>query len=512
MTSFKRLPKFVGVIAAGGLLGGLGCSDPGGDDPARRPCVLLISIDTLRADHLGCYGYRPLNYPEPVSPVIDELAAGGIRFERCFAPRGQTAPSLCSMMVGKYPSSHGVQENAQPFQGSHVTLGEILGVAGYRTGAFLSAVPTHPQGSPHRGCDEVVVGMSEAAEELSVEQWRWDEKVAQSCAQWWQEHARDRRPLFAWVHFYDVHRPWAPPQDLHSMFQSGYEGPLLATSAQSRDGFLAVDRFINEETLKGRKLSEADRRYVLSLYDAGIRGVDQKVGMLLETLRSTETLESTIIILTSDHGEELGEHNFYYYHGNSVYDSVLRIPLIIRWPKLIPAGSTGADFVQNVDLLPTLCDWLLLRTPGNVDGISFAGAVGPAGRGPSKRRDHVFSEWQDVIFAVSDGRWKYIDNPLGVHPKKPPYFGSDNLGFTIRRRELYDLLIDPGETINVIEQDGEVADSLLRLVDQHRNRAGRVRVWSTTDDPELLEKLEKLGYVGPLEGRPDVLFGAEPPR
>ena len=152
----------LGSLAAGLLL--CACVEST-STPTPRPSILLVTIDTLRADHLGCYGYTP--YRKPVSPAIDGLAAEGMLFESCFVPRGQTAPSLCSLMLGKYPSTHGVRENGQPFSGSQTTLAEHLARAGYRTGAFVSRLPASPEGHPAQGAEVFVPGERSGAKTQS---------------------------------------------------------------------------------------------------------------------------------------------------------------------------------------------------------------------------------------------------------------------------------------------------------------------------------------------------------
>lgn len=480
------------------------CSACGGDErlkiviPAGKPSILLISIDTLRADHLGTYGYAP--YADPVSPNIDALADAGIRFERCYAPRGQTVPSLTSMMVGKYPTMHGIRENSQSFRGDHATLFEILGPAGYETRAFVAYIPASRDGNPARGADVLELGIDPS--DQHQDQAVWDDRTARKVVDWLGSRpASEVRPFFAWVHFYDVHRPYAPPSPYDRMFVGDYSGPLLVEAGAPSEAFNEVDGILSRRTVDNEALSPADHGYVLSLYDGGIRSTDRHVGHILDALRASGLEDQTLVILTADHGEELADHNNYYFHGNSVYEGTLRIPLIMRWPGALPAGRAVDDLVQNLDLLPTLLRWLRLPLPEGVEGLAWTGS--------KVARSEAFIEWQDLIVAVRNEDYQYVSNPSGIHPRKPPYFYVEGKSFRIECEELYDLRTDPLEQDNRVRELPDVAKALQDRVRAHRERPGVVQGWDTVEDDVLLEQLRALGYVGALPGRPDVLVGAE---
>lgn len=496
-----------------------------------RPSILILSIDTLRHDHLGCAGYAP--YREPVSPAIDTLAEQGTRFTACFAPRAQTLPSLTSLLTGMYPSRHGVHENAQPLSTEIPTLFEQLSPLGYETAAFLSFLPTIPQGHPARGAKLLVWGRETGPGGPRLEeQSAWDSNTALKTIEW--INARDAKndpPFFAWVHFYDVHQPYVPAAPFDRMFVDGAPPDLaLPEKAVERD-FGRIEERLNRAALQRLPLTAQEHRYVTALYDGGIRGVDRHVAAILDALAVNGLDKSTLVILTADHGEELGDHHDYYFHGNSVYDGALRVPLILRWPGKIPAGATCNSLVQNLDLPSTLYEILGLAPAPQGEGVSFlslinladtavgrTAALTPSAGAPSAAaspaastspRSVVFSEWQDLIVTARTQDWKYISNPRGVHPKKPPYFGSKNLGFPVRCEELYRVAEDPRETADQIAAERSIVDSLRGVAAQHTDREGGGAAMLATEDEVVTDELRSLGYVGAPSSREDVVWNAE---
>ncbi|MFT4538211.1 MAG: arylsulfatase A-like enzyme [Planctomycetota bacterium] len=487
------------IVLFSALLSSCGAEDT--SNPSR-PSILLISIDTLRADHLGCYGYSP--YDEPVSPTIDRVAREGSLLTQCFAPRGQTVPSLCSMMTGRYPSSHGVRENGQDFAGRQKTLARRLNALGYETAAFISRLPAAAKGHPARGSKTIVWGDQVFAEAGNSSQQDSDEMVTRETIAFLNDHGEaaadeeTRAPFFVWSHYYGVHKPFTPPAPYDRMFADGYEGELVGQLGPA----------MNQAALQRQRLPEDQHRYALSQYDGEIRFIDDQVSEILSSLASKGLKENTLVIITSDHGEELGDHQGYYFHGNSVYHGVLHIPLIIRWPGNVPAGVQLNALAQNLDLVPTLLEWLGEEIPAEIEGVSLVETIRSSGSLPGPRQ-YVYSEWQDLIWGIRDGQHSYIFNKDGVHPRKPPFFGRDQGGFRIACDELYDIESDPGELVNHYGTALEAEERLLREVLQFRSREGTVSGWQPLDSEELLENLRSLGYAGTQEGRMDVLFDAE---
>jgi arylsulfatase A-like enzyme len=494
-------PPWVAPLLATLALAAGGC---GGDPPApsgpARPNVLLITIDTLRADHLGCYGYAP--YPMPVSPAIDSLAAEGLRFEACFAPRGQTGPSLMSLLTGLYPSGHGVLDNYDPLREEGSDLVDDFAPLGHELHGFAAFCPVKKSSrtglafarmaelSPPRG------SWLDARPKMKSAPWAAvDDAIEQALLQFLDGRRKARRPFFAWAHFYDVHQPWSPPAAIHEAFAGDYRGPLRAEvpTEEHFDGL--VKEHLDARMRARTPLEPADARYVTALYDGGIRATDDRVGRIVSALRSSGLLDSTIVCVTADHGEELGEHGGFWFHGNSVYDSVLSIPLVIRGPGVVP--GVVADLAQNLDLLPTLLEFLGGRVPSGIDGLSLAPLL--RGERPDPPlREIAWAEWEDVILAARTREWKLIRNVRGARPKLPPYQGDDDPGYWIGCRELYDVRSDPRETRDVWrERNGDVLP-LRRHAEDEEERRFRDLVRGTLDAMTEEERAEllRLGYGG----------------
>ncbi len=507
----NRIAALPAILMLAAMLTGCGGERrPDGSPPAagaRPPSIVLISIDTMRADHLGCAGYSP--YDEPVSPEIDRLAKESARFTQCFAPRAQTMPSLTSMLTGRFPSSHGVLENAQPLDAPIPTLTEMLAAQGYDTAAFLSFLPTVPDGNPARGSSVMKSGRDVGpGAPPPAAQWQWDANTVIQAIEWLASPGLGKsRPFFAWIHLYDVHQPYVPPPPFDRIFAGDYAGPLRLPDGAGEADFARVERALDEAALSGKALAPADHAYAVALYDGGIRGADRQVGSILRALEERGLAKETIVVLTSDHGEELAEHNHYYFHGNSVYDGALRIPLLVRWPGRVPQGITIDALVQNVDVVPTILEWVGASRPSGVEGISFAPLL--ARRESGGARTAVFAEWQDLVVSVRTPEWKLIFNPQGAHPKKPPYFEHERGGFKVHCEELYRLVDDPHETQDVATLHAAAADSLRALAIAHRDRAGGGRTMTATAENAIADELRALGYVGAPADRSDVILGAE---
>jgi len=465
---------------------------------AGRPSVLILSIDTLRADHLGCYGYAP--YAAPVSPAIDQFAQEALLFERCFAPRGQTGPSLSSMLTGCYPSTHGVLDNFHALRPGLPLLPRLLAADGYATHAFLSFFPIAKAAKASLGFERGDPGLGSFHEAKPRQpdgpQSAWDDAAEQGFLRFLRGRARGAAPFFAWVHFYDVHGPYRAPLPFGEQFVGDYRGPLRMASGQDEGTFERVVRpHLNERIVARAPLTAEDARYVVALYDGGIRATDERIGRILRALDECGVARDTIVVLTADHGEELGEHNHFWFHGNSVYDSVLRIPLIVRGPGVVP-GRRG-ELIQNVDLLPTLLAFLGAGVPDGIDGISFAAELRGA-RADARRRAIAWSEWEHLILGARSDRWKLLFNPHGARPKKPPYDDPRDPGYLVDCHELYEVSVDAAEARNVWSgRKGDVAELRALVEAEHARRfAGLLPpVVDAILDPVERERLQRLGYT-----------------
>jgi choline-sulfatase len=427
--------------------------------------VILITLDTVRADRLGAYGSTR---PE-ASPAMDALLARGARFAQATAPRAATWPSLGTVLTGLYPSGHGLIENGYAFAEEIELLPEILKRAGYRTGAFLSNMCQ----ANHQGFDVLQCSGGQ------------DGKTVERALAWDQTQPDGGAPTFLWVHLFAAHGPYYNGGDRGARLDPGYEGPVAAKK-------WALDRIMNEKV----PLSERDLQHLDAIYDAAVMGTDGHVGRLLAGLGlepGSERAKNSVVILLADHGEELADHNGYLYHACSVYQSTLHVPLGFVAEGAVPAG-TVAHLVELADVFPTLLDLLGLAAPPDQHGVSLLPLLS---RMSSQRpgdfgNKPAFSEYSSLpIHTVQAGAWKLVLNPEGLSPAC--IVGAPPDHYTIGKVELYDLAGDPGETRNLAEQNPAKVTELAALLE--RRFAGLSSRGKQELDPKLKEELRALGYV-----------------
>ena len=388
------------------------------------PDILLISIDTLRADRLGCYGYQGAR-----TPSIDRLAETGIVFDTVISPVPITLPSHSSMLTGLSPPRHGVRLNeGHRLPDSAVSLAEVLHDRGYATGAFIGGLPMVRAGGLAQGFDvydDTLAPQTFRGSKTSVRQERYAEDVF-AAARAWLKSADAERPAFAFIHIYDPHAP--------------YLKPMPGAAAPS--------------------------------YDGEIAHVDRELGRFLSSVAGLGRPRQRLTILTSDHGEGLGEHNEAT-HCVFVYETTLRVPLIIHWPEVIEAGRVETE-AGVIDVAPTIL--ALVGLPGlqDVDGQSLVGAMEQDK--PGRRVFYCESLLGLLKFGwaplrgVRDGSVKYIEAP---------------------RPELYDLSTDPHELTNRYDASH---DQVRRLAG-HLLSIGEGARATAESDAEMIRALESIGYV-----------------
>jgi arylsulfatase A-like enzyme/Flp pilus assembly protein TadD len=392
--------------------------------------VLLITIDTVRADRLGCYGYAGAG-----TPNLDRLAAEGVRFANAYAQVPLTLPSHCSIMTGMYPVDHFVHNNGAYSLGPDLpTLAALLKGEGFRTAAFVASFTLDSRFGLARGFDlyDDNVQGGEALKSFRSE--RDAGAVLAALAPWLEENSGER--FFGWAHFFDPHLPYAPPPPF-------------------------------------------DAEYGNRKYDGEIAYVDHVLGRLLEQLKDKGLLDRTLIVVAGDHGEALGEKKEID-HGLFLYDGTLKVPLIARCGKALPAGLVVPSRVRLIDIMPTILDILGMPVPPGVRGTSLLPYVRGRKRAdlPSyietyyPRENYGWSELRGII----DGPWKYILAPTP---------------------ELYDLVEDSREEKNIASAEravlGEMAGKLDELIDRSGTRKGAARRTMTAAEAE---RLRSLGYLG----------------
>lgn len=397
--------------------------------PAAPSRIFLITVDTLRADRLGCYG----NQSVP-TPHVDRLAADGILFKNAVAQVPLTLPSHSSILTGTHPVFHGVRDQTGFFLApQHQTLAEILKGRGYSTAAFVSSVVLDSRYGLNQGFDHYFDDFDSSRSASSSLERKGEETL--SAALSWLNQARSDQ-VFVWIHFYDPHAPYAAPEPWKT-------------------------------------------RFARQPYDGEVAYVDSLVGKFLNFLEERDWYRSSVIVLASDHGEDLGDHGENT-HGLFVYDSTVRIPLIIK-AGLQRKGVKISDQVQSVDIAPTLLQLLSVPVDAQMQGRSLLSlmlqkSARPAPAfGESHYPYHHF-RWSPLYFYRTE-KWKYIEAPAP---------------------ELYDLERDPRETHNLYQTQRSLANQLKNQLSnlQQRFQSKNRNVSVSRVDAETLEKLKSLGYIG----------------
>jgi arylsulfatase A-like enzyme len=415
-----------------------------------------VTIDTLRADHVGAYGGHP------VTPNLDALAAEGALFEVAYAPMGTTCPSHATLFTSRHPVGHGVLRNGLRLRDDELTLAERLRGHGFTTAAFVSAYPLKGRFGFRQGFDHYDDDFTGSTPTLPRPVWegeavegtfdrRGGDTVDRAVA--WLS-GRDEGPLFVWVHLFDPHWPYLPPQE---------EVPPSASSRPRRQ----------RERL---------------LYAAEVHYADAQVGRVVGAFRERARDPSPLIVVTSDHGEGLYDHGWRA-HNRYLYEEEVRVPWVIHWQGQVSAGHRLSRPVHLVDVAPTLLGLLGLGAPDpGMEGVDLAGSL----------RGHMEAE-------AKAERPIWLQRPF--YPEGRPNYDEIGSGFGLRlgrwklieaaregRRELYDLEADPGENDDLALAEPERAEALAtRLADWRR--AHPMRIDAGDLDPEELEALRALGYV-----------------
>ena len=326
--------------------------------PATKYNLLLISIDTCRADHLKCYGYD-----RDTSPHLDQLAKEGVLFENSIAAAGWTVPSHMSMFTSLYPAIHGVVTFDARLGEGVPTLAQYLAQGGYVTAAFVTGPAMNHHYGFNRGFqlyDDFTVGMTFERVDWrnnGLDQVVTDSVITNLATQWLKRHSQQN--FFLFLHYWDCHYDYLPPPPFDRKFDPAYKG-----HEDGRD-------VANRETNILKYISIMDLAHMMALYDGEIAHTDEEIGKVLELLQDLGLSEKTLVIVLSDHGEAFLEHGKLR-HGNSLYEEVLHVPLIMRLPGVIPAGKRVAGNVSHVDLMPTVLGLLHLPSPLQTQGIDLS--------------------------------------------------------------------------------------------------------------------------------------------
>ncbi len=447
-------------LAAAVLFAALALPACGGGSPSEEsrrsepPSIVVVLIDTLRADHLGCYGYD-----RPTSPRIDAFARGGVVFEHALAQSTWTKPATGSIHTGLYPSRHGATTPFTALRSEQETLAELLKAQGYRTAGMGS--------NPHifggTGFDQGFDQFEEVPfENEPVGHARAEAIVDRALA--WLANARGRGPFFLYVHLFDPHAPYDPPEPYRSQLDRGARGEHDAWY-MVQNGVFATD------------LSPQDWEHYRDLYDGEIAYSDAQVGRLLDSL----DLEHTAVFVLADHGEELFDHGGWS-HTPTMYEELVHVPLIASFPGATDlAGARIPGLVQQVDVFPTVLDLLGLPQRPALPGRSLLATA----RGTAPAASEGFSEVDEFgqfKKAVVAGGLKYI------HAWSPQ-----------AREQLYDLDRDRGELQDVLADEPEQGARLRALLDEHVRGAPARYAFAVRNDSA--ETVTLGGFVAGEHGR-----------
>ncbi len=395
--------------------------------------VVVITIDTLRADHLGCYGYKLIR-----TPHIDALASESVRFLRAYTPVPVTLPAHTVIFTGTYPTLSGMHDfSGNKLNPNQPTLATVLKQQGYVTGAVIGSAVLDSRFGLNQGFDFYYdhFDFNRLQESNLEEMERPGNVVADLALDWLGKNYHSK--FFLWMHLYDPHFPYRPPAPFSEQYK--------------------------------------DRPY-----DGEIAFADAQVGRLIAFLKAKDLYRNTLIVLSGDHGESLGEHGEKT-HGFFIYNATLHIPVIIHLPQA-PAAKTVLELVSLADLMPTILHALKVEVPAQVQGRSLLAWMTPKKDVNSRNLyaetflPRLHFNWSELR-SVETANYQFIDAP------KP---------------ELYDLSKDPGETLNLYAEKKAVADELRarlnKLIQQYS--ANQELAEQTGLDPALMERLKSLGYAG----------------
>ncbi len=471
-----------------------GPSSPAAGD---APNLVLVTLDTFRADHVGALGA----HGDP-TPNLDELASQGVLYERAFAQIPVTGPSHASIMSGVYPWTHETLANGVAMPEHVPVLSETLGGQGYRTAAFVSAFVLDgvfgygrgfhvyddalltPKGlyslSVMRVWEQVRVRLGS----ISDLERRGDRTVDEALA--WMATTKEDEPFFLWVHLFDAHGPYEPPAPFDTRY---YQGDPRDPSVSTMDQATGLASYLLP-SLSGI----TDLRWPLAQYRGEIAFCDAQLGRLLGGLEESGHADDTVLVVVADHGESLTEHGYYFNHGSKLYEPSMRVPLVIVAPGKMPAGTRSSEVVENIDLLPTILDLLGLAVPDDLPGTNLAAVS--AGEGEVGQaitvtydRDLNRSEGETMryrMIGIRTSRFSFV-----YHEKGP--------------QEFYNLVEDPQELNNLASRadHGFVVQELVVKAEEILESAGTGAFERSAGalGAGTEERLRALGYVEDDETR-----------
>ncbi len=450
----------------------------------KRPNVLLIVLDTARADRFSFSGYH-----RKTSPHIDALASDSVVFKRAYAPDFWTLPSHASLFTGLYPSQAGATSETNYLPAFNTTLATVLKKAGYDTSAFTCNAWVCKERGFAQGFDQFCeMWRPEEYQQVPKGAGRMESAATEAAIGWLGRRRTASNPFFLFINFNSPHMPYNPPESFRANFIKSEYQPDEINRLSKINGMWAH--------LAGElKLGERDLRIMSDLYDGEIAFADHCTGKVIDQLKSLGILDNTLVVVTSDHGENIGEHGLID-HLLSMYETTLHVPLVLRYPKRFKAGTSFDDLVSLVDVFPTVLDLCNIRSKSErlkPAGISFADV-----------------EQQGRIFIVAENERPL--NGIKLMNSQFPAFNTGTIDHPMRAirtnkhkliwkvglsKELYDLQADPAELNNLAPQQPEICDKLHRILVKWTEEIPSAQDTSFMEgqDPESLKILRSLGYL-----------------
>ena len=431
--------------------------------------VILIVIDALRSDHLGCYGYN-----RDTSPNIDDFASKGVLFQNCYAHASWTKPSVASILTSLYPSMHGATSHGSALSEKACTMAEVFSENGYLTYGYVANPNLKKIFSFDQGFDfyddilmqdklyyaalRYMKNRFPFLSTITRKQFNFSDRDNIELANkrifpWLKEYKQNN--FFMYLHYMDPHDPYSPPSPYKSMF------PYTSDNEYSEK---------------------------ISLYDGEIRFTDEHLKSLFAKLRDWGIYDKTMIVITSDHGEAFGEHNDER-HGHTIYNELLKVPLIVKYPQNLHASRIINNQVETLDIFPTLLETAGISDSNQLEGISVASVLEQQDQNSSEYI-YIDSDYDDIYVykgIINEKSWKYI------YTEKSPLRDTEKVG----HEELYNLQSDPLELNNLMGQNIDMITTFRTKLESYRDSCSK-RTLETPEinlDPETVRNLKSLGYL-----------------
>lgn len=442
----------------------------------QPPNIILIVLDTVRKDHVSCYGSK-----RETTPHIDRLAGQGVLFTNAISTASWTLPSHASMFTGLYPSTH-----KATFAKAHIedvtaltkvnfldekftTLAEVLKDHGYSTGGFVAAAWCRAVFGLGQGFDVY-------SDDYRSPGGRTAREINDDAFEWLKNQKKG--PFFLFINYFDAHSPFDPPQPFKTLYQD---------DPKSMDGYIQENKTIRYVIKNKTKLPDALKERILALYDGEINYVDSEIGRLAAFLKSLKVYDNSVIIITSDHGESFGEH-YLMDHGRALYEELIHVPLIIIGPN-IPMGVRRDFLVQNVDFMPTILELLKIQVPPSCQGKSFLKAM--LSPDASEPRNAAFSEASAERNWIKDYGESFNRDQKSIRTTEWKLLRSSN-----GEKELYQLNTDHEELWNLSEDKPEEVSKLMEELSQWERTVYSDKPESQKEiGGETQKQLRSLGYI-----------------